>query len=169
MQTANARSYAAIFDSPVGRLGIRLDSDGRVCEIDNLFSERLEAAGDTAAQEVVSALAAYFANSAKAAKACTTAVDLAPTGTDYQRRVWKALCAIPRGEVRTYAELASELGTGPRAVGQACRRNPIPILIPCHRVVSCKGVGGYAGANAGRWLAVKQWLLHHEGIDAFSR
>ena len=85
-------------------------------------------------------------------------------GSDFQQRVWCALCAIPAGQTRTYGELAKELDSAPRAVGQACRRNPIPILVPCHRVVSAQGIGGYDGAEDGVELQRKRWLLRHEGV-----
>ncbi len=84
-------------------------------------------------------------------------------GTLYQQKVWQALQRIPVGEVRTYGELARELGSCARAVAQACRANPLPILIPCHRVVSATGLGGYMGKTYGPELEIKRWLLHHEG------
>lgn len=86
-----------------------------------------------------------------------------PSGTPFQQRVWQALMAIPPGEVVTYGELARQLDSSPRAVAGACRANPIPILIPCHRVIAANGPGGYMGKVAGRELAIKQWLLRHEG------
>ena len=87
---------------------------------------------------------------------------LEPEGTVYQRRVWQALLDIPPGQTRTYGALARELGSSPRAVGGACRRNPIPLLIPCHRVVAANGDGGFAGHTSGRWMDIKRWLLEHE-------
>lgn len=83
-------------------------------------------------------------------------------GTAYQRRVWQALVEIPRGMPRSYGELAKAVGGGARAVASACRSNPLPVLIPCHRVVGSHGPGGYCGQTSGPWLAVKQWLLQHE-------
>jgi methylated-DNA-[protein]-cysteine S-methyltransferase len=89
-------------------------------------------------------------------------------GTVFQQRVWRALCEIPMGETRTYGELAKALGSAPRAVGQACRRNPTPILVPCHRVISVSGLGGYDGVGEGAEddikLQHKRWLLRHEGV-----
>ncbi len=85
-------------------------------------------------------------------------------GTAFQQRVLRALCQIPAGETRSYGQLARELGSSARAVGNACRRNPLPILIPCHRVVAASGPGGYAGETAGRNLQIKHWLLTHEGV-----
>jgi len=88
---------------------------------------------------------------------------LRPAGTAFQRRVWERLQQIPPSEVMTYGQLAQELASSPRAVAGACRANPVPILIPCHRVVAASGLGGYMGQTAGRELAIKRWLLQHEG------
>ena len=67
------------------------------------------------------------------------------TGTVFQKSVWRELRKIPLGETRTYGEIAKKLNSSPRAVGNACRKNPVPIIVPCHRVVSAKGIGGFAG------------------------
>jgi len=83
-------------------------------------------------------------------------------GTDFQKRVWAALRKIPRGKVVTYGTLAKQLNTSARAVGNACRKNPIPIVIPCHRVISASGFGGYAGETNGAIFNIKKWLLNHE-------
>jgi methylated-DNA-[protein]-cysteine S-methyltransferase len=85
---------------------------------------------------------------------------LAPAGTGFQRRVYAAMWRIPHGETRTYGEIADELGSAARAVGGACGSNPIPIIIPCHRVrASGGGIGGFSG---GKGVATKTWLLDHE-------
>jgi methylated-DNA-[protein]-cysteine S-methyltransferase len=86
-----------------------------------------------------------------------------PHGTPFQHRVWQALQRIPPGETRRYGELARELGSSARAVANACRANPLPILIPCHRAVAASGPGGYMGEVDGPALEIKRWLLHHEG------
>ncbi len=83
-------------------------------------------------------------------------------GTAFQLRVWQALEAIPAGVTLTYGELARRLKTSPRAIGAACRNNPIPVIVPCHRVVASNGDGGYMGKTTGREVNVKQWLLAHE-------
>jgi methylated-DNA-[protein]-cysteine S-methyltransferase len=93
-------------------------------------------------------------------------------GTPFQRRLWAALCEIPRGKTLTYGELARRLGGQGaemnRAVGQACGDNRLPIVIPCHRVVAANGIGGFAHATRGYLLEAKRWLLAHEcGADAF--
>jgi methylated-DNA-[protein]-cysteine S-methyltransferase len=91
---------------------------------------------------------------------------LKPEGTDFQRRVWSALRSIPFGETRTYGDVAAQIDCrAARAIGQANRRNPIPIVIPCHRVLASNGIGGYAGeAGDGKELDTKRWLLRHEGV-----
>lgn len=83
-------------------------------------------------------------------------------GTPFQLRVWQVLVAIPPGMPQTYGALARQLGTAARAVGQACGANPLPILIPCHRVVAANGLGGFMHAARGAPLDVKTWLLAHE-------
>lgn len=88
---------------------------------------------------------------------------LAPHGSEYRRRVWAALCAIPPGETRTYAEIARLAGGSARSVGQANGANPIPVLIPCHRVVAAGGMGGYSG---GHGLDTKRFLLQLEARAA---
>ena len=89
-------------------------------------------------------------------------------GTDFQRRLWDALCEIPRGRTLTYGELARKLDGEARAVGQACGDNKLPIVIPCHRVVAASGIGGFAHSTGGYLLEAKRWLLMHEaGADAF--
>ena len=87
---------------------------------------------------------------------------LAPPGTVYQRRVWTSLRGIPAGETRTYAELARMAGGSPRSVGMANGANPIPIIIPCHRVVGTNGPGGYSGGDG---LSTKLFLLDLEGAS----
>ena len=83
-------------------------------------------------------------------------------GSALQRGVWDAMCAIPRGRTRTYGELARQLGADPRAIGQACGDNKLPIVIPCHRVVAADGIGGFAHSTGGYLLEAKRWLLTHE-------
>lgn len=89
-------------------------------------------------------------------------------GTPFQRRLWDALCDIPRGSTLTYGELARRLRGEARAVGQACGDNRLPIIIPCHRVVAANGIGGFAHSTSGYLLEAKRWLLAHESsADAF--
>jgi methylated-DNA-[protein]-cysteine S-methyltransferase len=97
-------------------------------------------------------------------------------GTDFQKRLWQALCEIPRGRTLTYGEMARKLGGGKwenvsesaRAVGQACGDNKLPIVIPCHRVVAADGIGGFSHTTEGYLIEAKRWLLMHEAsADAF--
>lgn len=84
---------------------------------------------------------------------------LAPGGTPYRQRIWAALQAIPYGETRTYLDIAGSTGGVARSVGQANGENPLPILIPCHRVVASRGLGGYSGGDG---IETKRFLLDHE-------
>ncbi|MCW8924112.1 MAG: methylated-DNA--[protein]-cysteine S-methyltransferase [Gammaproteobacteria bacterium] len=95
-------------------------------------------------------------------------IKLKITGTAFQKKVWRALQKIPAGQILTYGELAQQLKTSARAVGNACRANPIPLVIPCHRVVAKSGMGGFAGSRAGMPMKIKMWLLEHEGVPVNS-
>lgn len=104
---------------------------------------------------------AYLSNK----NAAFSAIDVAnaQSGTPFQQKVWQAICLIPLGQTQTYSEIAKKIGSGPRAVANACGANQLPILVPCHRVVSKNGLGGFMqGADGG--LAIKKWLLKHEGV-----
>lgn len=82
--------------------------------------------------------------------------------SDYQVRVCQALQRIPVGTTLTYGALASQMNSSARAVGGGCRRNPLPVIIPCHRVVAANGIGGFSGKTKGKLINAKQWLLQHE-------
>jgi methylated-DNA-[protein]-cysteine S-methyltransferase len=93
-------------------------------------------------------------------------------GTEFQKKLWQALCEIPRGRTLTYGEMARKLGGGDfeaaRHVGQACGDNKLPIVIPCHRVVAADGIGGFSHTTEGFLIEAKRWLLMHEAsADAF--
>jgi len=107
--------------------------------------------------EIAKQLAAYFADS----HWCFT-LPLQLAGSAFQRRVWQALRDIPAGTTCSYGALAERLQTSPRAIGGACRANPVPIVIPCHRVVSVSGPGGYCGCTRGALWDIKRRLLAHE-------
>lgn len=91
-------------------------------------------------------------------------MDIDPEGTEFEIKVWRALLRIPYGETRTYGDVAAEIGVkgGARAVGGACAKNPLPIIVPCHRVVGASGLGGYSAGGAG----TKEMLLRLEGALA---
>ena len=86
-------------------------------------------------------------------------------GTRHRLAVWEAMQRIPAGKTRTYGEVAKELRSSARAVGGACGANPIPLVVPCHRIVASGGsLGGFMGAREeGFELGIKRWLLEHEG------
>ncbi len=108
---------------------------------------------------VIHQLEAYFHN-----PAWRFTVPMICRGSGYRRRIWEALTQIQAGQVRTYGAIAGRLSSGARAVGAACRANPLPIIIPCHRIVAADGVGGFAGATTGTKMDIKRWLLAHEGV-----
>ena len=101
-------------------------------------------------------LDAYFIGERKSFE-----LPLNPFGTAFQKRLWKALSDIPYGQTLSYGEMAHKIDSGPRAIGGACGKNPIPIVIPCHRVLAAGGkMGGYSGMGE---LDTKQFLLRLEG------
>jgi methylated-DNA-[protein]-cysteine S-methyltransferase len=106
-------------------------------------------------------LDAYFDGDLKAFD-LPLALSVAPGGTPYRRKVWQALCDIPYGETRSYIDIARVAGGSPRSVGQANGSNPIPIIVPCHRVVATTHLGGYSGAGG---LDTKRWLLALEAPE----
>jgi methylated-DNA-[protein]-cysteine S-methyltransferase len=149
--------YDAILPAPMCRLGARFDGDALTrldfLPLDTPVSQQLDARAELLACE----LAAYWSDSAHVFD-----LRFELNGTPFQQRVWQALRAIPPGRPTTYGTLAKQLGTAARAVGQACGSNPLPILVPCHRVVAAHGLGGFMHAAAGTPLDVKTWLLAHE-------
>ncbi len=152
-------SYQAIIASPIGPLGIVIE-DGALYRINFLSDETtLQATDDEPTAQVVAQLQHYFKQAD-----WHFSLPLQPVGTAFQQKVWQQLQQIPLGEVRTYGEIAWTLGSGPRAVGNACRNNPLPLVVPCHRVVAANGPGGFAGQTQGRNLSIKGWLLAHEGV-----
>jgi methylated-DNA-[protein]-cysteine S-methyltransferase len=151
----------ALMPSPLGSIAVYVDA-GSLRRLDYGAEPAAPAPGAGGfAGEVLRQLDGYFRDPRFRFR-----LALATPGTPFQRRVWAALRAIPAGETRTYGELAAELGTSARAVGGACRANPVPIVVPCHRVVAADGLGGFSGATAGPRLAAKRWLLAHEGALA---
>jgi methylated-DNA-[protein]-cysteine S-methyltransferase len=152
-------NYAAKFRTPFAVLGIRT-SGGKVTAIEYLATgERAFAPTDPVAERAVRAFERYLKD-----PHYRFALPLAPSGTPFQRRVWDAIAAIPVGESRTYGEIARTVRSAPRAVGQACGANPIALVVPCHRVVGSMGMlGGFMNAAEGDPLAIKRWLLTHEG------
>lgn len=154
--------YAAVITTPLPggvRLGLTCEN-GVLVSIDLLQAgTALKPATEPQVQRVVDALNGYFENHGKV----MNMPPLKAHGTPFQHRVWLALLDIPPGHTQTYGELAKGLGSSARAVASACKANPIPFLVPCHRVVAAQGLGGYMGQVEGEGIAIKQWLLRHEG------
>lgn len=151
-------AYDAILSAPMCSLGVCFSGDA-LTRLDFLpiHASGSERTHDARARQLARELDAYWDNP-------THPFDVAsaPQGTPFQLRVWHALKQIPAGHPVTYGALAKQLGTAARAVGQACGSNPLPILIPCHRVVAASGMGGFMHASSGAPLDVKTWLLAHE-------
>ena len=147
---------ALTIDGPLGPVTVR-EFDGRIAAID--FAAASEQRPTALLRAAAQQLAEYFAGD-------RTVFDLplAAPASPFQQQMRDAMMAIPYGETRTYGELAALLGSNPRAVGQACGGNPIPIVVPCHRVLAAGGrIGGY---SAGKGRDTKRWLLGHEARPA---
>jgi methylated-DNA-[protein]-cysteine S-methyltransferase len=144
----------AVYESPVGPLTIVEDNDAIVAVG---FEARPGATTSPLLAAACDQLYGYFYCGLRRFE-----LPLAPAGSRFHQAVWQAMQEIPPGQVRTYGELAAALGApgGARAVGVACARNPIPVLIPCHRVVAADHLGGYSGAGG---PATKAALLELEG------
>jgi len=152
--------YAAILATPVGQLGVVVVEAG-LAELDFLPRTVSSLKPDSAIAElVVEQIQTYFRQAN-----FQFSLPLAPRGTPFQCRVWAALAEIPFGQIVTYGQLAQTLGSSARAVGGGCRANPIPIVIPCHRVVAQSGLGGFMGQRAGDEYELKRQLLVREGVN----
>jgi len=143
--------------SPVGELTIAEDGDAIVAIhwADDAEEDRPTGNGSKLLAEAARQLDAYFAG-----KLTRFDLPLMPAGSPFEISVWTAMAEIPYGETRCYGELAATVGSAPRAIGRACGHNPIPIVIPCHRVLAKAGLGGYSGSGG---LMTKRHLLLLEG------
>ncbi|HEY3596840.1 MAG TPA: methylated-DNA--[protein]-cysteine S-methyltransferase [Paraburkholderia sp.] len=152
--------FNAVIDAPFGKIGLRVEGES-VREIVYLPESVRNIAPDTPlAKETIAQIERYLERAS-----ATFDLPLADVGTAFQRRVWRAISDIPPGVVLTYGQLAKQIGSHPRAVGQACGSNYFPIVIPCHRVVASSGIGGFAHHGGdGYYRTVKRWLLAHEGV-----
>ena len=144
-----------IFDSPIGRL-LLSTKDGRLCEIRRVEYGEAKHADDPILDEVQKQLDEYFSG-----RRMAFSLPLEIEGTAFERAVWQQLVQIPFGSVMTYGQLAAKLGMpkAARAVGRACSRNPLLIVVPCHRVIA--GTGKLTGFAAG--MQAKRVLLEKEG------
>lgn len=140
-------------ESPLGPLTLS-EQDGAIVALD--WGWGRDQAPTPLLERARDQLDAYFDG-----ESCGFELPFRPHGTPFQHRVWQAMQAIPYGQTQTYGELAQRLGGIARAVGLACGANPIPILIPCHRVVAQAGLGGYSGDGG---VETKVALLRLEGV-----
>jgi methylated-DNA-[protein]-cysteine S-methyltransferase len=152
--------FHAILAAPFGGLGVRIE-DECLTGLDFLPPGIAPVASTSALiRQIADQLDAYYAD-----PGYSFTLPLAPYGTPFRHQVWQALEKIPAGETRTYGEVARQLNSGPRAVGQAVGDNPIPIIIPCHRVIAANGnLGGFMHSRTGYSQDIKRWLLRHEHI-----
>jgi methylated-DNA-[protein]-cysteine S-methyltransferase len=157
-RAAAAYCYWDLVPAPWRSIAVAVDAAGRLLEI-RLDGHRPEGRRDAKrCRDAAAQLGEYFAG-----KRREFDLDLAPVGTDFQLRVWQALSEIPYGAVRNYGDIARAIGQrgAARAVGQAVGGNPLPIVIPCHRVIASDGtIGGYSGG-----LSIKHRLLAIENIE----
>ncbi|MEQ5871111.1 methylated-DNA--[protein]-cysteine S-methyltransferase [Sagittula sp. NFXS13] len=142
------------FASPLGHISVTED-DGAITTLRWASDGSVTTASSAILQEAETQLSAYFAGT-------RTRFDLPlrVVGSEFQRAICDAITAIPFGETRTYGDIARDLAVPAQAVGQGCGSNPIPLLIPCHRVLGRNGLGGFSGSGG---VEAKVWLLRHEG------
>lgn len=145
--------YKAIIETPIGKLGIATVGQ-LLTRLDFLTDDRaLIAPNEEIVDRIVNQLNQYFQY-----PSFQFNIPYQLKGTPFQNRVWQALGKIPKQKTVSYGTLAQQLKTGARAIGNACRANPLPILIPCHRVIGQGDLGGYLGKE----ITIKKWLLNHE-------
>ncbi|MBS0307393.1 MAG: methylated-DNA--[protein]-cysteine S-methyltransferase [Proteobacteria bacterium] len=164
MPTQTASLFSAIVAAPFGAMGIRSDRD---CVQELVYlppSYRPQAPTDKLAEKTARQIERYWQE-----PDFRFSLPLADAGTQFQKRVWQVIAAIPRGEVLTYGDVARCIQSAPRAVGQACGANWFPLVIPCHRVTAAGGLGGFSNHDeeTGFHVGVKRWLLAHEGVDGY--
>ena len=149
-------TYEILIEAPFGAVGVRAQGE-LVTEIALLPAALARSAESLNVHHVSTSQIQAYLKSPRAQFKIKHQV----VGTRYQRLVWQAISEIPCCETRTYAELAQQIGSGPRAVANACGANPLPLLVPCHRVVAKNGLGGFMQGFEGG-LEIKKWLLAHE-------
>ena len=142
------------FNTPVGILSA-FEEDGKIVALE--WGRVPESSPSALTEEAVRQLKAYFDGALRRFD-----LPLDPPGSAFQRAVCEQMCQIPYGERRTYGDIARVLGKPAQAVGGACGRNPIPIIIPCHRVVGANGA--MTGFSGGEGVETKIWLLQLEGM-----
>ncbi|VAW50194.1 Methylated-DNA--protein-cysteine methyltransferase [hydrothermal vent metagenome] len=160
MKTIN-QQYDVIFTTELATIGLKFE-ESKLIRVEYLNNKSIKIPKNKIAEKVKNKIEKYLKSSSKAKK---LNIDVQLNVTPFQKKVLDQLQKIPYGETRTYGEIAKILKTSPRAVGNACRNNPVPIVIPCHRVLAANGIGGYDGAKSGALLNIKRDLLKKEGIS----
>lgn len=151
------RDFDVLYRTPFAVLGIRTDGE-LLAGLEYLPLDVSPSAPKSAfAREVIRQIECYLADSGFQFN-----LPLQIRGTEFRKRVWQVMCAIPAGQTLTYGDVARQLDSAARAVGGACGDNRIPLIIPCHRVVGSNGVGGFMHATGDRETGIKRWLLAHE-------
>ncbi len=168
----NTQVAITLVDTPVGQLAITADNfavqrihfqhlnvvpDRRDTKVTHLHQPATQNA-KLAMADIIERIVAYFS----LAHNDWPLASIADNASQFQRKVWHYLPTIPLGETRTYSDIANALATHQRPIAGACKANPFIIMLPCHRVVSTTGIGGYAGRVDDDAIAVKKWLLDHE-------
>jgi len=148
-----------VIATTIGRLEIDID-DEKIKAIKLNSNKFLSKSKTKLGQKITEQFKSYFNNAS-----FEFDLPLVQKGSEHQNKVWKALREIPPGQVLTYGALAKKIGSSARAIGNACRNNPIPIIVPCHRIVAAKDIGGFSGAQEGVLLNIKRELLAHEGLS----
>ncbi len=148
--------FQTSIDTAIGRLAIHADRDTLTgIRVGAALTEVDDLAKSAVLRAAVTQLRAYLSGDIK-----DFDLSLAPLASSRGEILRAAISAIGHGAVASYGEIARRIDSGPRAVGQACRRNPFPIVVPCHRVIATAGAIGHYSAGEG--LATKRWLLRHE-------
>lgn len=156
--------YIVNFQFPT--FGLQIFHDGKILESARFFDPKIEnlklfEGGESdLSLSIVKQLQAYI-------KDPRSVFDLPYelNGTQHQLKVWHLMEGLESGVVLTYGEVAKEIKSAPRAVGGACGRNPLPIIVPCHRIIAANhGLGGFNSGNIFFNLGIKKWLLEHEGV-----
>ena len=148
---------SSLYTAPFGNLTLVFDSNQNLIEL-HLHGQP-EYAPYPLPEYWQNLLDQYFPGSLKSFQQL-----ISTQGTPYQQKVWQAIANIPAGQVLTYQDIARQIGSHPRAVGQACGKNPLALVVPCHRVVAKNGLGGFSSGQDNA-LNIKRWLLIHEGIN----
>jgi methylated-DNA-[protein]-cysteine S-methyltransferase len=155
-----SQNYEVIFTTDIATIGLQFAAS-KLIKVDYLNKNIQKIPSTELVESVKNKIEKYLDPHSKIKN---INVDVELNVTAFQEKVLNQLLLIPYGETRTYGEIAKSLNTSPRAVGNACRNNPVPIVIPCHRVVAANGIGGYSGVTEGALMDIKYRLLQLEGV-----